>query len=164
MALEHLVDQSNIVVPGSNFTTQIPGCRSSGIPQTWEKSQRVEAAYNRINSSPGANVSQTYTSDSSIVRVATVLLERLTNGPSYEVYSIFLWTDIVSSSPANVKCVSSNPEEYAYAMVHYRLRQVQQLILLLRLQQYHIPQCNTIPPQTQVHLDLYCLHCPIPIQ
>ena len=117
VALEHLVDQSNIVAPGSNFTTQILGCRSSGIPQTWEKSERVEAAYNTINSSPGAKVSETYTSNSSIVRVATVLLERQTNGPSDEVYSMFLWTDIVSSSPATVTCVSSNPQEYAYVTV-----------------------------------------------
>ena len=118
VAIEQLLEKSNIVVPGSNFTTHVLGCRSRGIPQTWKRNEMVEAVYSTTNMGTGAKVSQVYSSDSSVVRVVTVLLERQTGATSDEVYSILVWTDIASTpSPANVTCVSSNPSEYAYTSV-----------------------------------------------
>ena len=118
VAIEYLLGKRNIVVPGSNYTTHMLGCRSRGIPQTWKRNEMVKAGYNTADIGTGAKVSEVYSSDSSAVRVVTVLLERQTGIPSDEVYSIFVWTDIASTPPpANVTCVSSNPSEYAYTSV-----------------------------------------------
>jgi len=75
-------------------------------------------AYISTSVSPGVRISQTYSSDPSIVQVETVLLEKQSNSPNDVVYSVYLWTDTTSLPPVNVSWMSSDRLEYANARVH----------------------------------------------